>query len=1014
MHARKKYLVSDVSGKMESEYLRLRANFINTVKISNLGGWESANDEQVESSDPQVRKTQRDNYIKFARIWLKAEKKSAETVMKAAQKSQNTPPIDLDTTLIDNTVLMNSDSTLPSDVAPDVMLNQIKALETLLSAMEEARQSERYLEVYEVRVQPNTHKAHLSTLNYNAETGAYQSERQPEAKQDDIAPDFKIVTGGRRLKDHDDVAISVTQAEYFTLQELGATANREKTLLAQLINDYGTYRRAVLNTAIRFQAKTDTWIVKEINCQHIIARFRALQEIESAYGDKAAAIQEKINSYEQKILSQQVAAENELLMLRSTQDTDEEPHYSAEEKRWAIDILENQIEGLADDLTQLDKLKKIPADEISEKTIAHWLLKQAEHIIESGKRGDELVDLSGKIGSSKGQFCEVTANAFERVRRFDFPPHRRLRPEHQGIFDSKDEGHQLVISSAELASGERSTRDVLFAFACVKGGLDLTVPKQFFQVMNESLAKKTLHRGFAKISAAWDRKKKNKAIEQDLETTSELNVSQAIWSIYYLLRDKVRATNESYTHAFLKVFSDAGKSMQDSAVGAVEEFADVTLQFANNVKRDFTYQNIPSSRFDAHIQAHKHDDAVTEEKLPVNESMLVEQRFPEFQQWQPHTLYSVVDNFLQDFGGFFIKKYEASPFIWTMATLLGAVAGATALSGPAVKAFLLKCGCPETLANGFVSVSQAINVATTNSQLFQVVGTASTVQQGLYVVLDTLAAGADSFTVQAIAELKRNLPIALCVIAGSTFGGWTLGQAEMFRAEFGSVPMIAEFFTGLKFAGFSYEALMHEPGEKSAVAMAVASGLNATYNLTRAVLSLLQLVVVTPVKLATCGRDEAKVALQNALRPWLDLTDTGARLLWSTLDTSLRCTTTLSRGGKAVVKAALETPVNLVAKSAKIVGLGSVSKAIVKGKSAAAMAFDDSIARPLHNVTRSVRRGYATLMTQDDMYLGASPLSLAHSPHNFCQVIKKKNVAAREANLHDSVLAPDSARQTHS
>lgn len=999
MNGRKKYLASNQSGKMESEYLRL-CNILNdTVITSHLDNSDFINIKKpTESADPHIRKDQRDEYIKSVTQWLKIEKKSIKTKIKAAKKLQHSQEA-LNEQLLSHESYSNSENT-PEDFAPETTLKEIELIENVLTRMEEARQSERYLEVYEVHVMPHTRKAHLSTLNFNPHVGAYQVEAMPESKLDTITPTFKIVTGGRRLKDHDDVVIQVTQNEYNTLQELGATGNREHTLIAKLINDYGCYRRTILNSAIRFKAKTDTWMIKEKICQQIIARLRALQDIESAYGDNTAAIQTKINSYKQKIGSQKDTLENELSILACIDTFDDDSTFTKEEHRWIIITIKDQINGLNDDLAQLAKLQKINPENISEKTIAHWLLKQLEHIIESGKRSAELIDISGKKGISKGLFSDVTANAFERARTFDFPPNRRIHPQNQGIFDPDNQGHQLIISSYELASSERGTRDVLFAFACVKAGLDLTNPDNFYKIMEESFAKTKLHRGFARMSALWNRQSKKNAIQNNLETMDKLNLSQATWYLYYLLRDKVRATNESYRHALLKVLSDAGKSIQDSAVGAVEEFADVTIRFAQNVKRDFTYKHIEPSRFDAHIPQQKHDQTIKEEKILASEDTLIEQHVPEFNQWNPNTLYSVVDNFLIDFGGFFIKKYESSPFIWTMATLIGALAGTTAISGPAVKSLLLQCKCPETLANGFVEVSQAISVATTNSQVFQVIGTASTVQQGLFVILDTLAAGADSFTIQAVAECKRNLPIILCVIAGSTFGGWALGQAEIFRAEFGSVPLIAEFFTGLKFAGFGYEAVMHEPEEKSALANTVASSLNGTYNLTRAVLSLLQLGIVAPIKLVNCSRDEAKVAVKNALRPWLDLTDTGTRLFWSSLDITLRCTTTLSRGGKAIVKAALETPINLVAKSAKIAGLGSVSQAIVKGKSATALAFDDCIARPLHNVTRTVRRDYAILMTQDDMYLGASPLSLAHSPHSFCQVIKKNNLAT-QAESHD-------------
>jgi hypothetical protein len=946
-----------------------------------------------ESSDAETRKDERFTYMKEVEKWLKLVKKTAEqSVKKAIQPNPPTQNSEYHQ-LVDEEKWSSSSISSAVLSLPELSLNSIipklKVMERLIDKMEQARQAERYLEVYEIRAEANTGKVQIDTLYYHHETGAYQLEDRPAGQ-----PTFKIVTGGRRLKDHDDVVAFVSQEEYFALQELGATARRETTLMAKLINEYGNYRRSVINSAIRFQIRTDTWVVKEQICRQAIERLRALQAIESAYGADAAEINTKIASYQKKIIDLMASREQELVALNAIVPGSEQQMYSQKEMQWQKDVLENHIKGLHGDLRRLQDLQKNPADSVSQKSIAHWLLKQSEHIIENAKLNSELVDISGKKGISLGRFSTVTARAFELERTFQFPPNKRVYPAHQGIFDSEDRGNELILSSAELASGERNTRDVLFAFACVKAGL--TTKDQLDDVMEQSHAKDVVHRGYGRLSKLWQRGAKREAIDQAIAESETLNMSQTVWSLYYALRDKVRSTSESYGHAAKKVFTDMGRAVKDSAVGAAEEITDVTVQFGRNIKRDFSYNNVVlPPQLNQNIQPLHTESHVQTRLQPASEQ--IEQKIPAFQSWNPNTLYSVVDNFLEQFGGFFITRYEASPFIWTMATLLGALSGATAMAGPAVKALLLKCGCPEGLANGFVNVSQVISEATSKSPVLQMIGTGSTVQQGLFVVLDTMAAGADSFTAQAIAELKRNLPIAVCVIAGSTFGGWTLGNIEMFHAEFGSVPLIAEFFTGLKFAGFGYEALMHEPGEKSALANTVASSMNGAYNLVRAVASLLQLIFVVPGSMMTSNPDLAKTALANFLRPSLDLTDTGVRLLVSTLDVVLRCSTTMSRGAKSVVKAALETPINLLAKLLRIVELESLSKAIVRGKSIAGMSFDDNFSRPLHDVTRTVRRGYATLMTQDDMYLGANPLRLSNSSHSFCQTIRKRNLANQQA-----------------
>jgi hypothetical protein len=960
--------------------------------------------ETVESADSETRKNERFTYMKEIEKWLKQVKKTAEQSVKKAK--QPTPPTQnsVYSQLVDEETLPSRSANSAILSLPELSLDsiqpQLKVMHRLLDKMEEARQSERYLEVYEIRADANTGKVQIDTLNYHQETGAYQlpANRAQE-------PTFKIVTGGRRLKDHDDVVAFVSQQEYFALQELGATTHRETTLIAKLINEYGSYRRAVINSAIRFQIRTDTWVAKEQICQQAIERLRALQDIESAYGAQPADVNTKIASYQKSIVDLIASREQELAALKAIVPESEQQVHSEKEMQWQKEVLENHIRGLHGDLRRLLDLQKNSADSVSQKSIAHWLLKQSEHIIENAKLNSELVDISGKKGMSLGRFSTVTARAFELARPFQFPPNKRIYPAHQGIFDADGRGNQLILSSAELARGERNTRDVLFAFACVKAGL--TSKSQLDDVMEQSHSQEVSHRGYGRLSKLWKRASKREAIDQTIAESDVLNMTQTVWSLYYLLRDKVRSTSESYSHAAKKVFSDMGRAVKDSAVGAVEEITDVSVQFGRNIKRDFTYNNVVlPPHLNQNIQALHNESHVQTRLQPASEQ--IEEKFPAFKQWNPNTLYSVVDNFLEQFGGFFITRYEASPFIWTMATLLGALSGATAVAGPAVKALLLKCGCPEGLANGFVNVSQAISEATTNSPVFQIIGTGSTVQQGLFVVLDTMAAGADSFTAQAIAELKRNLPIAVCVIAGSTFGGWALGNIEMFHAEFGSEPLIAEFFTGLKFAGFGYEAVMHEPGEKSALANTVASSMNGVYNLVRAAASLLQLIFVVPGSLMMSNSDVAKTALANFLRPSLDLTDTGVRLLVSTLDVLLRCSTTMSRGAKSVVKAALETPINLLAKLLRIVELESLSKAIVRAKSIAGISFDDNFSRPLHNVTRTVRRGYATLMTQDDMYLGANPLRLSNSSHSFCQTLRRRNLANQQVADEHEMGVPSS------
>jgi hypothetical protein len=1010
MHNRIEYLSSDQGGNMQSDFLTIKKQLQIFIRVldNELLDHLPANSntvlfaEAVEASDAETRKNERFTYMKEVVKWLKRVKKIAEESVKKATQSK--PPTQND----EYNPLADEEALPASSVSPVVLslpelslasINpKIKVMKRLLDKMEEARQAERYLEVYEIRIHPHSGKVRIDTLNYHPERGAYELEDKQE-----FQPTFRIITGGRRLKDHDDVVTPFSQEEYFALQELGATARRETTLIAKLINEYGNYRRSVINSAIRFQIRTDTWIVKEQICRQAIERFRTLQDIESAYGAEAAEINTKIVSYQEKITDLIAIQEKSLETLNAILPGSEQQDYSEKEMQWLKDVLENHIKGLHGDLRRLQDLQKNPVDAVSEKSIAHWLQKQTEHIIENAKLNAELVDISGKKGISLGRFSSVTARAFELARTFQFPPHKRVYPAHQGIFDPEGRGNQLILSSIELASGERNIRDVLFAFSCVKAGLISS--DQLDDVMEQSHAQEVTHRGYGRLSKLWNRGAKREAIDKALAESDTLNMIQTTWELYYALRDNVRSTSETYGHAAKKVFADMGRALKDSAEGAVEEITDVSAQFGRNIKRDFTYNHVVLPRqLNQDIQL-LHYDSHAETRLQ-SASELIEEKIPAFQSWNPNTLYSVVDNFLEQFGGFFITRYEASPFIWTMATLLGALSGATAFAGPAVKAMLLKCGCPEGLANGFVNVSQAISTATSKSPVFQMVGTGSTVQQGLFVVLDTMATGADSFTAQAIAELKRNLPIAVCVIAGSTFGGWALGSFEFFHDEFGSMPLIAEFFTGLKFAGFGYEAVMHEPGEKSALANTVASGMNGAYNLVRATASLLQLIVVVPGGLMASRPDVVHTALANFLRPSLDLTDTSVRFLVSTLDVMLRCSATTSRGAKSVVKAALETPVNLLAKLARIVELEQLSKALVRGKSIAGTSFDDNFARPLHNITRTVRRGYATLMTQDDMYLGANPLRLSNSSHSFFQTIRKRNLANQQVDEPEMGLAP--------
>lgn len=933
----------------------------------------------AEKSLIKNRENARSAYIKAIEEWINKVEKIQKKQHKKNKPTKSKQKHD------DNSIeLLSADSQVAPAAPPSLdMQAKLIQIKLLLPLIKEQKAKEDLIEVYEMRIRESG--VTLDELPYHEEEHAYL----PIIKRD-TPPDIKIITGGSRINDTDEVVALVNQQEYHALQDLGMTLNQNGALTARLINTIGQYRRTVTKGILRGLHKTDTFLAKESICRALISQLRCLQTVEAVYFSFSAPdIQSAINTY----IKQLKTLEHNLAFDGIFAHTKTE-----KEKKWLTAIRQALQKQITDAIHEAHLLantieKTHPISIIEKNTYAFdieiWLLKQASSIIAFGKLSADLIDVSGKLSPSIGEFYDACAAAAKMACTYVYPK-QAIHSLQQGVIKGNK---AIFLNSASLVSGETALRDFVFSLACVKSGL--LTSEELVSIASEPQIQVVKSRGFARIQA-WPTRNKTKktrdaAIEEKEWQAENLSITERVWKAYDRLRENVQSTNESYKKTAQKIFVSFGHAVQNTAQQSVHESALVLTSIKNNFVDDFSYGEKPKKLIRQQAQIEE------AESSPIESSETKYENISECQAWNPATLYSVANNFLQEFGGFFIEQYDSKPLLWTIATLVGGLAGATALSPAGVKAVLLKMGCPESMAMGFVQASEAISVATTKSELFQLIGTATTMQQGLFLVLDSLARGADSLLANAIIELKRNLPIAVLILGSSLLSGWALTQLPMFEADVGSVPNIARFFSGLKVMGLGYEMTVSEPGQRSALANTIGSTVNMIGNIFRAAASFLQTLTLG-VALFTRDGVLAKRACYNFARPWLDLTDTGIRFIISSIDFVLQAGTTLFRGLKAVIKAVLESIINLAAKYLP----NPAGNAFIIAKSKIGEAFDDTLLRPIKNyTTRSVRSLYTSL---DDLYLGNKPKHALQHHGFFRQAYIELPSAPRHA--HHIVPAP--------
>ncbi|GEM_PF-4690273 len=956
---RSAYLSSLNDNGFESDFIRYKNAVVTHIQeIEKLIGSklpEFQDDKETENADPEIRKNKRGEYVKAFEEWIKHVEKS----LSRSSSSDDSGALLAESHAI-STLAKSLDQS--SKQAINTFLLKMKAFAKLL---EEARQVERFVKITEVRIDAKSNSQRVNELKYYPERHHYEHEDLKANIQQN--PAFRIVNG-RRFQDPEEFVTSVDEKEYAALQELGATLNYrvqgrlvDKSFTSQLIGEYGDYRRKALYALVRREETTATFAAKEAICQHVINRFRALQLVESAYGGSIQDLQKQLAAYKAEIIQLQQEAINGLVRISKDRSL------TAQQQRWFKNIYETYQEGLIADMAKAHELEakiekvleKYPAINqtvelskndphdiaLTKSVLADWLRFQGNDIIGSGTLAGDLVDISGRWFPSNGQFSKAAANATHRCKTFEFPNYGRMHPAYQGQFSGT-----RYISSADLAHGQRDTRNVLFALICVKAGL--TTPEQVAEMVAEIKPNSVTSRGWARLLCC-SRAKQREEINQRISTTEKLTRAQLINQLYETLRERVQATNETFSHAFIKVWGYMWDATRSTVKGAWQGTKECAATFATDLQRDFTYTDMQMVK--------KQEEVPAESKRSHDLEAAVETReLTPFEPWNPRTLYSVLDEFLIQFGGFFIRRYEAAPFIWTVGTLFGAMSGLTAFESaiPTVREFYQRIGFTAQMADKLIDMSIAISKATTESQMFQFIGTTTTVQQAItFLALEFLAEGADSAICQAGLEVRRNLPVVLAVLGGATGFGWGLGQASAFvRGDFGTQPVIAEFFSGLKVAGFLYESTQHEPGERSALANTVAWSFGAAGDVVRAGASVVNLLLM-PAALCVGQREMAAKAGSNFWRPWLKLMDTSLGVLVSTIDTGLRVGTTVAQGTAAVAKAALvETPINALAKFP--LTPECVSESLLKAKASGKQKVGHVLAGLHNHTTRRFRRFY--------------------------------------------------------
>lgn len=952
MFHRIQYLNSTEGGSLPSDFLRFKYHAdkavqaisikFNTALGQNycpaLGVLDNEHKGSItrESTDPGTRKDERGKYIRKLKKWVK----EVENVMKHPSKLR---PANTGTDL-EMGLLAEQDATF-SEQDKQALQQSIDTIKMLLPQLEEAHEIERYIKVYEVRV-TDRKEILVDKLEYNPNLGQFELK---DAK--DLPPPLFKIINGRRYVDKEEFGISADEKTYAKLQRLGATLNykvarrhRDEALTAQLINEYGVYRRKVMYALIRREERTDTFNIKEKLCQHLFNRFTALQKVESAYGGSINELQAALNKFNAEIERLDAEATDEIAKYKRDEAC------TTEERAWYDDIFATYKEGLAEDKKFAAKLQqKIdnlnphvdrtvelykPGNDrydtrLTLDELANEITQQANAIIGSGILASKLVDVSGKLAISSGQFAEATANAIHRCNNFTFPISVRMDPEYQGKFKGVRQ-----ISASELASGERDTRDILFALICAKVG-DITNPDQLRLLLEEIQPAIVSSRGWRRLLCC-ARFSQRQKMEERMDDSLQHTDAQVAFKLYPKLRSRIQATDESFFQGAASVFKMMGGAMQRAARDSWHGFWEITGVFATNLKGDFTYvatgpasspnvytmkSTSAASTMDdhkAHADVQEHKEQLvsgarqSDHKRQVEYTDGIEQvhiKYKDLPAFKPQIepdLLSVFQKLFSDIGGYYIKRYRAKPLIWFGSTIIGVAGGATAYIPEEVTLALEKMGLGKKWAEGFVAMSIAISEATTKSASFQLIGTATTIQQVLAMFLETLSDGADSMAIQGLAEIKRNLPIAAIGIGGSIGFGKLLSELfEVFKDDLGKQEVIAEFFSGLKVALLAYESFVAEAGERSPFANTAAGTLNLALNMVRGAISLIQIPVILG-SAATGNPGIAASAWENIGRPWSDIGNTLANTMVSALDTTLKIGTTGAQGTAALISAGKE------------------------------------------------------------------------------------------------------------
>lgn len=938
MFHRTHYLNSIEGGKLPSDFLMLKGfadkaiQAITAILDDKLGNHPALgvlSDTSRESTDPDIRKDTRKKYIEKLKQWLQDVEKIIKTWSKPRPKNTDK---DLEMSLIEPDAI--------SDVDIKALQEYISRIKLLVPQLKNAYEIERYTKITEIRITEEK-EIRVDRLEYNVDSGCFEL-RTEDAKQ---LPDptFRIING-RRYLDPEEFGISADQETYAKLQRLGATLNykverryRDEALSAQLINEYGVYLRKLMYALLRREERTDTFNVKQKLCQQIFNRITASQIIEGAYGGSIKELKNAIELFNQEIEKLILAAKADLEAIRQKCTGDEKPWYeklfelyqsALESDKKFANTLQQKItaitekHALLDEDAELYKSGNDPHDtRITLDILADELIQLYNAIIADGTHASIAIDVVRKCGISSGQFSEVSVNAQYRCDNYDFPISVRMDPEYQGKFKGIRQ-----ISASELASGERDTRDILFALICVKVG-DIANPDKLRELLDEIHPVVVTSRGWRRLLCC-TRIFQRKQIEDRIDNSENHTDAQVAFQLYPIMKRKIQATEESYTHGAVTVCKAMMGAVQRSFRDSWHGVCEIANHFWTELNDDFDFdQHGPASTptvytYAASVKNEKKEHFDKEHKhlaahpLSISRERKREHKYSELgdvpelgikyktlpvfrPQIEPDEL-AVFSNVIKSLGGYYTKRLRARPIMWGAATVVGLAGGLTAYYPESVATTLEKIGISKAWADGFVAMSIAISEATTKSTLFQCVGTTTTIQQLVAMFLETLEAGADSMLLQGLAEIKRNLPIAFIGVTSTTALGKLLSELfEVFKDDLGKKQVIAEFFSGIKVALIVYESFLAEAGERSPIANTAAGALNLCFNMIRAGASLAHIPIMLGCA-ATGSPGIAASAWEKMWRPWDDIVITLINAHISAADAALQTALPLAQGVSSV------------------------------------------------------------------------------------------------------------------